>query len=207
MAEDFESCAATWDDDPERRERAKRVAQLIRNEIPIEGRPRTVELGAGTGLLSRLLADVLGPTTLLDASPGMVAVAERALREENLDDWTAVVSDLEHDVPPGGPYHLALSQLALHHIHDVPGVLSRLRPVMLTGAWVALADLDHDAAGKFHAHKPGFDGHHGFPREKFAEWLTAAGFREVRLHDAGKVGREVDDERQHFPLFLAVARA
>ncbi|MDO5094346.1 MAG: class I SAM-dependent methyltransferase [Propionibacteriaceae bacterium] len=207
MAEDFEARAATWDDDPARRERTERIARLIRDVVTIDGRPRAVELGAGTGLLSRLLADQLGPTTLLDASPGMVAAAEQALRDEGINDWTAAVVDLDHDALPGGPYHLALAQMALHHIHDVPGVLARLHSAMTPDGRVALADLDHDAAGLLHAHKPGFDGHHGFARQQITDWLVAAGFRAVQLHDAGVIGKEVDGERQRFPLFLAVARA
>ena len=207
MAEDFEAHAATWDDNPARRERTERIARLIRDVVPIDGRPRTVELGAGTGLLSRLLADRLGPTMLLDASPAMVAVAEQALLHESISGWTAAVVDLDRDTLLGGPYRLALTQMALHHIHDVPGVLARLHSAMSSDGWVALADLDHDAAGLYHAHKRGFDGHHGFPRQQIKDWLNAAGFRDIRLHDAGVIGKEVDGERQHFSLFLAVAHA
>ena len=111
MAEDFEARAATWDDDPARLARVRRVADVIRANVPLTGHPVTVELGAGTGMLSRCLAAELGPVTLLDASPAMIAVANRALETAGLGDWATAVTDLATDVP-GGPYDLALAQMS-----------------------------------------------------------------------------------------------
>ena len=44
-------------------------------------------------------------------------------------------------------------------------------------------------------------------RDELRGWLEAAGYRGVVFHDAGVVGKEVDGERQDFPLFLALAQA
>ena len=167
MGEDFDERAATWDDDLERMARVRRVAAVMRSVVPLDGHPVTVELGSGTGMLARCLADVLGPTTLLDASPAMIEVASKALASERLEGWSAAVTDLAEGIP-GGPYELALAQMFLHHVDDVPALLGELRRVMAPGGVVAIADLDHDA---------------------------------------GVVGKEVDGERQDFPMFLAVAKA
>ena len=206
MAEDFEARAATWDDDPARLARVRRVADVIRANVPLTGHPVTVELGAGTGMLSRCLAAELGPVTLLDASPAMIAVANRALETAGLGDWATAVTDLATDVP-GGPYDLALAQMSLHHMDDVPALLARLHQVMVPGGMVAIADLDHDAVGGYHAKATDFHGYHGFRRDELRGWLEAAGYRGVVFHAAGVVGKEVDGERQDFPLFLALAQA
>ena len=206
MAEDFEARAATWDDDPARLARVRRVADVIRANVPLTGHPVTVELGAGTGMLSRCLAAELGPVTVLDASPAMIAVANRALETAGLGDWATAVTDLATDVP-GGPYDLALAQMSLHHMDDVPALLARLHQVMVPGGMVAIADLDHDAVGGYHAKATDFHGYHGFRRDELRGWLEAAGYRGVVFHDAGGVGKEVDGERQDFPLFLALAQA
>lgn len=203
MPEDFDLQAQTWDDKPERLERSRRVAAAMRPLIPA-GRPRTVELGAGTGQLSRCLAEHLGHVVLLDSSPGMVEVAQRAVRERG---WQAHVADLGSGEIDGGPYGLVLSQLALHHIDDVPALLARAHRCLNPGGRLLVADLDHDPRGRYHAHVEGFHGHHGFRREEFAAWLEAAGFTGIEFHDAGIVGKEVEGERQDFPLFLAAATA
>lgn len=204
MQDYFGSVAASWDDDPVRVERSRRVADAIRADVVLPGSPRTAELGAGTGLLARSLADVLGPTTLLDSSPEMVATAARAVA--GLEGWSAVAVDLASEPLPGGPYDLVVSQLALHHIADVPGVLARVFAAMEAGGQVAVADLEHDADGAFHASHDHFDGHNGFTREQFERWLRVAGFGEVRFSDAGGLTKRVDGVEREFGLFLAVAR-
>lgn len=206
MGESFEEKAASWDDDPHRLQRARNVAAAVRAAVPIVGSPVTAELGAGTGMLSRCLADVLGPTTLLDASPAMTAAAAAAIERERLEGWRAVEARLDEKPIPGGPYELVLSQLALHHFGDVPGVLARVADAVVPGGWVALADLDQDSQGAYHAHVKDFHGHHGFRREDMGRWLEDAGFVDVSFTDAGVVGKEVEGKRQDFTIFLAAAR-
>ncbi len=206
MGEDFDERAATWDDDLERMARVRRVAAVMRSVVPLDGHPVTVELGSGTGMLARCLADVLGPTTLLDASPAMIEVASKALASERLEGWSAAVTDLAEGIP-GGPYELALAQMFLHHVDDVPALLGELRRVMAPGGVVAIADLDHDAAQRYHATVVDFHGHHGFCHDELRGWLEKEGYRDVCFHDAGVVGKEIDGERQDFPMFLAVAKA
>lgn len=198
----FDEMASTWDDDPQRVERADLVAEAIRHAIPWSQPPRTVELGAGTGLLSRALADLLGDTVLLDSSTQMAATAQLALKASGLEHWRALTVDLEADPIPAGPFDLAISLLALHHIHDVPALLSRVWQVLTPAGRIAFADLDRDEHGWYHAQHSGFDGHHGFNRAEFESWLVGLGFTDVAFTTAAtlhKDGRE-------FPLFLVTAQ-
>ena len=206
MGEDFDERAATWDDDLERMARVRRVAAVVRSVVPLDGHPVTVELGSGTGMLARCLHDVLGPTTLLDASPAMVEVASKALASEGLGDWSAAVADLSEGIP-GGPYELVLAQLFLHHVDDVPALLRALRRFVTPEGVVVIADLDHDADGLYHSTSVDFHGHHGFRRDELRGWLEDAGYRDISFHDAGVANKKVvGGQRLDFPLFLAIAR-
>ncbi|PID53089.1 MAG: methyltransferase, partial [Micrococcales bacterium] len=131
-AMDFSESSATWDDDPTRVDRAARVARAIRSALALD-HPRTLEIGCGTGLLARALADQLGPVTLIDSAPGMVEVAAEQARAAGHEDWTATLVSLGTDELPAGPFGLAISQLALHHVHDVPAALSQIYQVLGTG--------------------------------------------------------------------------
>ncbi len=206
MVEDFDGMAHSWDEDPARWGRARRAADAVRAALGSADRPVTVELGAGTGMLSRCLADELGPVTLVDGSHGMVNMARSALEREGRVGWDAVVADLEVELP-GGPFDLALSLLALHHVKDVQALFTRLRAALNPGGRVALLDLDHDVDGAFHAHVATFDGHHGFHRDQVATWLRAAGFSDVVVTDGTYTERPMDGQLRRFPLFLATARA
>ncbi|XVX21789.1 class I SAM-dependent methyltransferase [Actinomycetota bacterium] len=209
--EHFNGAAATWDDDPRRVARSRGVAEAIRAAVDLSGRPSAIELGAGTGLLSRQLADDLGPVTLTDTAPGMVEQACIVIEAEGRIGWHA---ELVADGPapgetaalPGGPYGLVLSQLALHHMGDVPAALRAAYDVLEPGGQVALADLDHDPEGAYHSAHPEFRGHHGFRREEMERMLLDAGFADVRVGTATHVGKQVRDEERDFTLFLAAGR-
>ena len=64
---------------------------------PLEGLD-VVELGAGTGRLSRLLAPLVKSLTMLDASQDMLDVATAMLARSGLRHWQARVAD-HRDLP------------------------------------------------------------------------------------------------------------
>jgi len=71
----------------------------------------------------------------------------------------------------------------------------------VTGGHVAIADLDEDPEGAFHAEKVDFDGHHGFDRDRLAEQLAHAGFADVAFVDATTI---LKGDRE-FGVFLCTA--
>lgn len=57
-----------------------------------------VELGAGTGRLTRLLSPLAGRISALDSSPHMLEVAATKLVQDGLSNWSVVVAD-HRDLP------------------------------------------------------------------------------------------------------------
>jgi tRNA (cmo5U34)-methyltransferase len=102
--------------------------------LPLDRPPDVLDVGAGTGLLTGLIAAARPDAriTMLDASPSMLEQAPQRLG----DAWarcTAVVGDAI-DALPDGPFDAIVTALAIHHLDDAAKrefyrkVLDRLRP-------------------------------------------------------------------------------
>lgn len=179
----FDAEAATWDDDPGHEERQVAVAQAIREAVDLHPAMSALDVGGGTGRLSILLADRVGSAVVTDPSAGMVRVARQRIEEAGLGGrLRAARADLTTD-PLGGSYDVAWSSLALHHVPDLDALLRAVAGLLVDGGRLAIADLDEDPDGAFHADVADFDGHHGFDRARLAERLARAGFGEVRFAD------------------------
>jgi tRNA (cmo5U34)-methyltransferase len=94
---------------------------------------RVLDLGAGTGLLSGMVAAAHpgAELVLVDGAPAMLDRARERLREHPAAAY--VVADLRDGLPPG-PFDAVVSALAIHHLPDADKrallgrILAALRP-------------------------------------------------------------------------------
>jgi 2-polyprenyl-3-methyl-5-hydroxy-6-metoxy-1,4-benzoquinol methylase len=197
----FDAEAATWDDDPGHEARQVAVAHAIEEVLDLNPRMSALDVGGGTGRLSILLADRVGTVVVTDPSAGMVQVARERIEEAGLSGrLSAHRADLTTD-RLGGSFDVVWSSMALHHVQDLEGLLRAVAGLLVDGGRLAIADLDEDPDGAFHADLADFDGHHGFDRERLTGQLARAGFTDVSFVDATTIPR---GDRE-FGVFLCTA--
>ena len=197
----FDDEAATWDEAPGHEERQVAVARAIEQAVTLSPGMSALDVGGGTGRLSILLSGRVGSVVVTDSSAGMVQVAQERIEAADLGHrLRAVQADLTTD-PLDGAYDVVWSSMALHHVHDLDGLLRSVARLLVNGGRLAIADLDKDPDGAFHAEKLDFDGHHGFDRQRLAEQLANAGFVDVSFVDATTIRR---GDRE-FGVFLCTA--
>ena len=177
------------------------VAEAIKEAVALSPKLSVLDVGGGTGRLSILLAERVGAVVVTDPSAGMVQVARERIAEAGLSDRVrAVQTDLTTDRLEG-TYDVVWSSLALHHVRDLDGLLRSVAGLLVDGGRLAIADLDEDPDGAFHADKVDFDGHHGFDRQRLTEQLARAGFGDVSFVDATTI---LKNDRE-FGVFLCTA--
>lgn len=198
----FDAKAASWDDDPMRRERARTVARAIAEIVPLHAGMRVLDFGSGTGLLGRALLPEVKKVVFADPSEGMRRELHRRLDEMGALDRGEVVDPEE--LGEAGDYDLVASLMTLHHLPDVPASIARLAGLLQTGGWLALSDLDRED-GSFHTEDSG-PVHHGFDRPELSELMRARGLTPTADRTAFTIEKIVEGRRREYPVFLLVAR-
>ena len=66
----FSDEAAGWDEKPGHADRARSVAAVVRSAVPLRPGMSVLEIGGGTGLLARALAEDIGTAVVTDVAPG-----------------------------------------------------------------------------------------------------------------------------------------
>ncbi len=199
----FNTIASGWDSDPSRVLMAQKIARSMLSVLSPAGTEKALEFGAGTGLVTLLMAPNLAHVTAVDSSAGMLEVLRHKCERKQLTQ----VETVEGIVPeqlPDAQYDLIYSSMTMHHVEDVQGLLKTLADHLKPGGRIALADLDAED-GSFHREATGV-AHHGFARDTFANWMREAGFDNVQFSTAFTARRESDDGSMcDFPIFLVVA--
>jgi ubiquinone/menaquinone biosynthesis C-methylase UbiE len=205
MKRDFDSEAATWDDNPGRVMNARAIANAIIGQVPLSGSMDALDYGAGTGLVTLALSPLVRSIVAADSAPAMLERLQQKAAASGLANVTTLALDLERHPAPSLSFDLVVSTLTMHHITDVEKVLRILCGFLRPGGHLAIADLDPDD-GEFHAEPAGV-AHHGFERESFRRLLTECGLVDVVVETANRLEKPVDGKGvREFSVFLATGR-
>jgi DNA-binding transcriptional ArsR family regulator/precorrin-6B methylase 2 len=175
----FRTAAREWD---HVRERALGPPAHLDRLFALVGRGGTVvDLGTGTGVLLEGLSPLADSVIGIDASPEMLEVAGRRVRENHLENTQLRLGALEHLPLGDGEADTTVANMVLHHVADVPAVLRDIQRVLAPQGRIVIADLTEHGEESFWqtlgAQWP------GFRAEELREWLAAAGFVRIQCEE------------------------
>ncbi|MFP3979969.1 MAG: class I SAM-dependent DNA methyltransferase [Desulfobacterales bacterium] len=202
----FDRAAAAWDEKPRRVRLAEDVANAIKSRVPLAPDMDVLDFGCGTGLLTLALQPFVRSVTGVDSSSGMLSVLGEKIQQQWISNVDTRNLDIEQGDVLSGSYHLVVSSMTLHHIPQVDQLFDQFKNILVSGGYLAVADLDAEGA-KFHEDNTGVF-HFGFDRAKLARALTAAGFRDVADVTASEITKQpAENHTESFTVFLLTARA
>jgi ubiquinone/menaquinone biosynthesis C-methylase UbiE len=199
----FDAKALQWDENPAFQERGQKIAQAIRQAIPLNSHMSALDYGCGTGLLSFPLNDELGAILLADSSTGMLDVAARKIAEQGVRNMTTAKLDLLTDPLPAQRFDLIYTSMTLHHVPDTDHILRIFHDMLKPGGSLCIADLDKED-GSFHGIE--VDVHHGFDRVDLSRRAENVGFDDIRFQTVFSIAKEQETGTRDYPVFLMTAR-
>lgn len=154
----------TWDEVYARQvTRAGLVAEWIEG-LRLEAGDHVLEIGAGPGYVSFILAERVGPAGLVyavDSAAEALAYLGRLREERGVAQIRPILADAASLEPAGLQADSALVTMVLHHASDPAGILANVARLLPPGSPVVV--------GEFHPDGPG---EHGPPREHRIEPAT-----------------------------------
>jgi len=200
---EFDLKAAEWDKNPMHWDRSEAIANEIKTLIPLNKQMSALEYGAGTGITSFLLKDLLKEITLLDNSTEMVKIMNEKIRTTGVKNLKALNFDLEQNDYKAETFDLIFTQMVLHHVNDIDSILKKFSKLLSPGGYLAIADL-YEENGSFHGE--GFTGHKGFNIEVLSEKLRKNNFKNISNRTCFVIDRKISDtETKKFDVFLLTA--
>ncbi|EWC44528.1 hypothetical protein DRE_06700 [Drechslerella stenobrocha 248] len=219
----FNSEAETWDLNPDVQSATRSALSCLLERVPAfsperSSKPRVLDLGAGTGLLSLALAPHASTILSVDPSPGMIAALTRKLSHasapHNITPLCALLASSTDpalpDLPSGDTsgdtdaprqkqkYDVIVSNLVLHHVADLPAFVQLTYDLLAPGGVIALTDFEDTGpeARRFHPEDK-MEGveRHGIPRADMLQLLQAAGFAQPSV----EVGWVLRKRVERFP--------
>jgi len=199
---EFDEKAKDWDMNPDHVERSRAIADLLHKAIHMDKGMTAMEYGAGTGLLSLMLKDHLGKITLMDNSEGMINVIKQKIILKGIVNLYPVYFDLGKGTYED-EFDIIFTQMVLHHVDDINGILHKFSMMLKPGGVIAIADL-YPEDGSFHDET--FTGHKGFDPLWLSNDLSSLGFRNINHMTCFIIKKDLGNGKiREYPVFLITA--
>lgn len=201
---EFDIKAATWDDDPKKVHRAKKIGSILRNYFKDSQFKKGLEYGSGTGLLGFELSTMIDELTMMDQSLEMIKVASYKANKHDQSLVKAIQYDLLTEKLPTERFDFIFTLLTMHHIRDIGAILEKYHDLLSDEGVLAIIDLEKED-GSFHEYD--FDGHLGFDKIKLENQLKANNLVPFDYFVIYSITKDLPDgSKKDYPLFLSLSK-
>ena len=163
----------TWDEVYVRQKQRAFLAADWMDALLLKSGNRVLDVGAGPGFVSFLLAERVGPTGLIyavDPSAEALAYLKRLQMQQSIANIITIVADVAKLTLPGAQLDAALIAMVLHHTADPSGIIHNVTRLLKPGGRGVIAEFHPDGPCE---HGPPRD--HRLASRQLQAWCDAAG--------------------------------
>ena len=122
--------------------RQSRMSDLCAEAV--RGKLRVLEVAAGTGIVTTVIAKTCDSVVATDSAEAMVEVLARRIRDEGLDNVQSERADIYTLPYPDGEFDAVVAANVLHLVPDFPAAIDALRRVTKPGGKLVAPTFCHD---------------------------------------------------------------
>ncbi len=203
----FDENAKSWDDNPDRLNRAKKTFDAILKYIKIDEKFRCLDFGCGTGTLSFYFQPLVKNIDLVDTSKGMLDILKNKIEINDIINMNINKLDILNDnFNITEKYDIIYSLMAVHHVQDTESLIRNFAGLLNKNGYLCIADLAKED-GSFHSHIRDFDGHNGFDLAEIEKLFNKNGLTVAKSDIYHKIEKTTESgENKVFPLFLIIGK-
>ncbi|WIW70847.1 class I SAM-dependent methyltransferase [Anaerosinus gibii] len=203
----FNQLANEWDD-ARRIKRAATLSGVIMDELPEKKFQCGLEFGCGTGLISCNLQHRFEKLHCIDNADAMIDIVKQKIEQLCLSHCFAHCADLSQEnifFDKKIKFDCIFTSMALHHVVDTDGIISRFYSLLDDDGLLVIIDLDSED-GTFHQSEVGFEGHNGFDRLALEQILYKNNFKQICFKTAYTGGKMIEGREVSYSLFICIAK-
>ena len=192
MNDTFEKKAKMWDSNPQVVALAGRFSAELDEVVPDHSGLVMLELGCGTGLVGLRYADKAAALHLVDTSTAMLDVlrAKAEAQPDHIAVHEGAISMLAGQAIQTESVDWVISNMALHHVEDIPALIGELYRLIKPGGRVTIGELETEP-GTFHS--PEVVPHNGFDAQELSRLFENGGFTQINTHNFLTMPKEDND--------------
>ncbi len=192
MNDTFAEKAKMWDSNPQVMALADLFSAELDKIVPDHSGLAILELGCGTGLVGLRYAEKAASLDMVDVSPAMLDVlrTKDEARASHVTVHEGTLSMLVGQAVAPESADWIISNMALHHVKDIPALIGELHRLIKPGGRVTIGELETEP-GTFHA--PDVVPHNGFDPYELSRLFEKGGFTPNKIHTFLTMPREDND--------------
>ena len=192
MNDKFAEKAKMWDSNPQIIALADLFSAELDKIVLDHSGLAILELGCGTGLVGLRYAEKAASLDMVDASPAMLDVlrTKDEARANHVTVHEGTLSMLVGKAVAPESADWIISNMALHHVKDIPALIKELYQLIIPGGRVTIGELETEP-GTFHA--PDVVPHNGFDPDELSRLFEKGGFTPNKTHTFLTMPREDND--------------